>query len=123
MKEFGLSRNKSLKSKIIIDKLFTEGKTIAGFPIRLVYIETDFLNDENFLVGFSVPKKKFKKAVDRNRIKRLMREAFRLQQNQLILPKKTAMMWLFTGKEIPDYQLVFNKIEKIINKLSDKNNK
>jgi len=113
-KKYSLPRSKSLKSKILIEQLFKEGKSISKFPVRLVYLQTEYNKDEKFQVAFSVPKKKFKKAVDRNRIKRLMREAFRLQQHQLLLPQKTIMMWLYTGKEIPDYRTIFQAMEKII---------
>jgi len=119
-KTFGLPRANSLKSEKIIEFLFNEGASMANYPIRLVYSEFNFPNDVDFLVGFSVPKKKFKKAVDRNRIKRLMRESFRLQQNQLQLKQKTVMMWLYTGKEIPDFDLIYQKTGNIINKLNHK---
>ncbi len=116
---YTLSRQKSLKSKILIDALFTEGRSIVSYPFRLVYLPAEFPQNEPFLVGFSVPKKKFKRAVDRNRIKRLMRESFRLQQYDLQLPQKTVMMWLYTGKEIPDYRKVFQSVKVIIEKMNE----
>ena len=64
----------------------------------------------------------FKKAVDRNRIKRLMREAWRLQKNELEKSlqgknKTLSVFILFTGKELPHYSLVFDKFNYIINRL------
>ncbi len=111
---YTLPRSKSLKSKILIDALFKKGDSLIAYPLRLVYLPVENSIDENFLVAFSVPKKKFKRAVDRNRIKRLMRESFRLQQHHLQLPKKTVMMWIFIGKDIPDYKIIYQKMEELI---------
>jgi len=122
VKKFGLNRSKSLKSKLLIDILFSKGKTIHVYPVRLVYFEKKIESDEKFLVGFSVSKKRFKRAVDRNRIKRLMREAFRLQQHDLQLNNKILMMWIFTGKKIPEYQEIYNCFSKIISDLNKKLN-
>ncbi len=121
--KYGLPRSKSLKSKILIDQLFKNGKYISQHPLRLVYLPVDYDKEEAFLVGFSVPKKKFKRAVDRNRIKRLMREAFRLQQHNLQLPQKTLMMWIYTGKELPEYEEVYKLISAIIEQLKSTNKK
>ena len=117
---YTLSRSKSLKSKLLINKLFGKGQSIVVYPLRLVFIDADIKVDEDFLVSFSVPKKKFKRAVDRNRIKRLMRESFRLQQHNLKLSGKTAMMWIYLSKDMPDYDLVYKKMSKIIDKFNEK---
>ena len=68
--------------------------------------------------------RQFKKAVDRNRIKRLMREAYRLQKNELkeLLigkQKSLALFVIYTGKTIPDYPFVFEKMGKVLQKLSE----
>jgi len=117
-KRYTLPKNKRLKSNKAIGELFSRGKSLSGYPLRLVYLEKEFNNDEAFLVAFSVSKRKFKKAVDRNRIKRLMRECFRLQQYDLQLPKKTQMMWIYTGKELPEYHFLYQKMAEIIAQLN-----
>lgn len=117
-----LPRSSSLKRKLLIDNLFSQGRSIMSFPVRLVYLPISYPEDSPFLAGFSVPKKKFKKATDRNRIKRLMREAFRLQQHQLNLPEKTVMMWIYTGKNMPDYDTIYQKVSEIIHEFNKQNN-
>ncbi len=69
-----------LKSLKLIGQIFKEGKSFSHFPFRVVYLFSE--KDKSFLrAAFSVSSRNFKKAVDRNRIKRLMREAYRLQKN------------------------------------------
>ena len=71
------SKIERLKSKKEIDILFSDGKSISKYPIRLVYKKTDFNEKIKIRAGVSVSKRNFKKAVDRNFIKRLMRESYR----------------------------------------------
>ena len=72
--------------------------------------------------GFTVSARNFKKAVDRNRIKRLMREAYRLQKNPLRehlqeSRKSIAVFFVYTGNELPQYDVVFEKINAALQKL------
>lgn len=72
--------------------------------------------------GTGVSAKTFKKAVDRNRIKRLTREAFRLQKVTLreklqLNNKKLEVFFIYTGKELPDYDTVYQKLGQILEKL------
>ena len=114
-----------LKSRKLIGQLFKEGKSFKLFPFRIIYIQP-VKNLSHLQAGFSVSSKNFKKAVDRNRIKRLMREAYRLQkyslQNELEQKDKyLALFILYTGNEVPLYDVISKKmtaalhqIEKII---------
>lgn len=106
-----------LKSQKLIEKLFSEGKSIAVYPLRLVYLKTSFEDPVKFKVGVSVSKRNFKKAVDRNRIKRLMREAYRLNKSKYFnnITDQYAFMILYIGKSETD----FNTISKKMNTLMD----
>ena len=70
------SKEEKLKSKKLIDALFSEGQSVAAFPLRLVYLETTFTETILAKTGVSVSKRNFKTAVQRNRIKRLLRESY-----------------------------------------------
>ena len=83
-----------LKSKYAFELLFSKGASVKHFPIRMVYVPWKFESTEKVQAGFSVSKKRFKNAVDRNRIKRQMLECYRtlkkthlteLQQQHAIL--------------------------------------
>ncbi len=122
---YKLGKQARLKSRKVIDQLFKDGKSFTVFPFRIIYQFTKLpVTPDAFQLqaGFSVSKRHFKKAVDRNRIKRLMREAYRLQKNELELmiksnPVQLVFFMIYTGKDLPDYQLVFEKIKGILLKL------
>ncbi|MES1226963.1 MAG: ribonuclease P protein component, partial [Bacteroidota bacterium] len=80
-KQFTLGKKERLKSRKSIEQLFNEGKSFAVSPCRVFYMILPFnATSTSFIVQFGagVSTKNFKKAVDRNRIKRLVREAYRL---------------------------------------------
>jgi len=77
---FTYSRKDKLKSKKLIEQLFTEGKAVTAYPLRLVYLKTDFEDGSQLKTSVSVSKRLHKTAVARNRIKRLLREAYRLNK-------------------------------------------
>lgn len=116
--DFSYSKKDKLKSNKLIEKLFSEGKSISEFPLRLVYIKTELPNK----VGVSVSKKNFKRAVDRNRIKRLLRESYRLNKKMLIDNNISgyALMILYIGKDLPDYKLVSEKTQLVFSKFLNK---
>lgn len=89
--------------------------------MRVIFMETDN-QSQHLQAAFAVSKKYFKRAVERNRIRRLMRECYRLQKNNLQNQleengKSLAVFFLFTGKELPDYKLIYTKTGSLLLKL------
>ena len=109
-----------LKSKITIDKIFTEGKSLFVYPIKLVYLALPKNQDADiYKYGVSVSKRNFKLAVDRNRIKRQMREAIRLQYSGMsgTEGQVNLMMFIFAGREKLDYDIIERAIKKLLKKI------
>ncbi|MDD2984867.1 ribonuclease P protein component [Flavobacterium sp.] len=98
---FSYPKHEKLKSKKLIDLLFAEGKSVSKYPLRLVYVPVELENDEKIKFGVSVSKKHFKKAVDRNYFKRVLRECYRLNKALLLdnLEKPYVMMFFYQSKD------------------------
>jgi ribonuclease P protein component len=111
--------NEKLKSKKLIERLFSEGQSIGQYPLRMVYLESKLPVDSLLQAGVSVSKRNFKKAVSRNRIKRLLREAYRHNKSLLFnnLPTAYAFMILYIGKEEPTLAQVNSATVKLFEKL------
>lgn len=120
--QFSYPKNEKLKSQKTIDLLFSKGKSVSKYPLRLVYVEnTDENNTEKVLMGVSVSKKYFKKAVDRNYFKRVLRECYRLNQNLLKenLEKPYALMFFYQTKEKLSYQEIEEKTIQLFQKFKE----
>lgn len=120
---FTYPKNEKLKSKNTIDLLFSEGKSVSKYPLRLVYVPVVLENDERLKMGVSVSKKYFKNAVDRNYFKRVLRETYRLNKHLLTenLDQQYAFMFFYQTKERLSYQEIETKtiqlFEKFLNQI------
>jgi len=123
--DFSYPKNEKLKSRKNIDLLFTDGKTVTKYPLRLVFMETTLDDNVSLKIGVSVSKKYFKKAVDRNYFKRVLRECYRLNKHILIdnIDKKFALLFFYQTKERLSYQEINKKtiqlFEKFVKSIQD----
>jgi ribonuclease P protein component len=121
-------KEEKLKKKTLIAELFARGKSISVFPLKMIYLETDHDSTYKIQAGVSVSKRNFKKAVQRNRIKRLMRESYR--KNKFLIynsedTKKHIFMFIYQGKNEVSYQLMEEKMLILLERflLKQKNRK
>ncbi|WKW45952.1 ribonuclease P protein component [Myroides sp. JBRI-B21084] len=110
-------KTEKLKKKKYIDLLFSEGRTVTKYPLRLVYVPVNDL-EMPLQMGVSVSKKYFKKAVDRNYFKRVLRECYRTNKELLLhdLKEPYVLMFFYQTKE----RLTFNEIETKTKQLFEK---
>lgn len=118
------TKEERLCSRRKIDSLFHSGSSFIVYPFRVVYLVTsDQEASSPIEVILSVSKRRFKKAHDRNRIKRLMREVYRMQKNEIVYEevKKLSlhldMAIQYVGKEELSYEVLFTKMNKALKQL------
>ncbi|SRR5690554_287510 len=121
--KFTYPKNEKLKRRKLIEKLFTEGKSVGKYPLRLVYMEVENA-EEPFQLSVSVSKKYFKKAVDRNRFKRILRETYRLNQHLLKenLTKPYVFMLLYQSKDALPFEDIKQKTVELFEKFHKQQN-
>jgi ribonuclease P protein component len=120
---YGLDKKQKLKSRKLITEVFSRGKSFSVFPIRVSYLLKSSSETPGIQIGVSASKKNYKKAVDRNRIKRLLREAYRLQKNELFEMVKESeiqcsVFFLYTGKEIASFPEFMALMKKVLDQLN-----
>lgn len=118
---FTFSKNEILRKKKDIKELFENGSSFFMHPFKVLYLTHQ--SEEDHKVIFTVSRRTFKKAVDRNLVKRRLREAYRL--NKCILPDNRQTKFSFSiaiiyiGKKVPDFAYINGKLIVIIKKLSE----
>ena len=105
-----------LKSSLRIKNIVQQRHCVSAFPIKCFYA---LGIEEGAKVAMIVSKKRFAHATDRNRVKRLMREAYRLNRRQLVLPDQCAveMCWMYVGAELPTFAQMHTAAEHIFEEL------
>ena len=115
-------KDEKLCSQKLMGELFLSGNSFLSYPLRIVWkIFSELPSDSPAQAGFSVPKKLFKHAVDRNILKRRMRESYRLHKAELYeslnqSEKRVALMMIYIAKE----ELPYSKIEVAVVKAIEK---
>jgi ribonuclease P protein component len=122
---FTYPKNERLKSKTIIGLLFSDGKSVSKYPLRLVYRQAEANSEEQTKIGVSVSKKYFKKAVDRNYFKRVLREAYRLNKHLLLdnLDQPYSIMLFYQTKDRLSYEEINTKMIQLFEKFTAQINK
>lgn len=125
MPEFSFKKGERLSSSKIISSLFQSGRYISSYPIRVIFDRSDFGNNAAAVV-ISVPKRLFRKAVDRNLLKRRIREAYRLNKPAFYSRLVEANVGLnlviqYQHREIVDYHTIesglIKALEQVLQKL------
>ncbi|MFN4084703.1 MAG: ribonuclease P protein component [Spirosomataceae bacterium] len=118
-----LLKSERLSSKKAIERLFdrkrTDGGTLLAYPCQVIFMPNQ---ETNSRVLFTVSKKKFKKAVDRNRIKRLLREAYRKQKALTPLPQSLDLGFILVAKEMITFEECQKGMKKAFTKLLEATN-
>lgn len=110
--KFNHPKEDKLKSRIAIQELFEKGNSLQENNIKILFLPNNLPNNQ---IAFTVPKRSFKLATDRNTIKRQMREAYRLNKLELINnSKKYNIIFIYLGKNHLQYDYLFNNIKTIL---------
>lgn len=109
------SKAERLSSRKLIDELFSKGHSFNVFPFRCLWKHHSLGNLPSIQVAITVPKRNFKKAVDRNKLKRRIREAWRKNKHLLLFPApdtpdKAALILVFVSRESLSYKEIEQKI-------------
>jgi ribonuclease P protein component len=117
--QYTFSKEERLSWKRHIDLLFEKGQSFVAFPLRVVYLLLDEKSEAPVSILVSVSKKKFKRAVRRNQIKRRVREAYRTQKHDLTEPlaekeKTMFVAFLYIDKEAPSFSTIEKAMKKAI---------
>ncbi|MBN2745715.1 MAG: ribonuclease P protein component [Bacteroidales bacterium] len=116
------AKNERLSSKKAIENLFKKGRSGFVFPLKhLYFVEKVQIGEVEILI--TIPKRSFKRAVHRNHLKRLIREAYRQQKHHLIEVAlaqnlKLQIAFIFVHKEKTDFQQIFISVGKILDQIS-----
>ena len=120
--DFTFRKAERLSGKKLIDELFKDGSSFYLHPFKVYYLEKEIATASPVQVLMAVPSKNFPHAVDRNRIRRMMREAYRLNKHELYFAqeKKKSLLvigFLYAGKKIEPYAIISAKMVNALNRL------
>jgi ribonuclease P protein component len=121
-KTFTYNKKEKLKSRKQLEALFNKGKTFLVFPIKVFYLLPNTTIDNTVKTGVGASSRNFKKAVQRNRIKRLLREAYRLNKQPLhkfleTYNRQLVVFLLYIDKQMPQKNVIQSKMPLALEKL------
>ena len=119
------SKRERISSQKEIDLLFSEGSSFIAYPLRIIYVERQALSEVSASVLVSVSKRRFKQAVKRNHLKRLIREAYRLNKDNFLQflgnrGKNILVAFIFVGTEVCLYSDMESSMKKSLKILQDR---
>lgn len=116
------TKKERLSGTIKIDTLFKEGKSFISYPLRVIYLLHEQSRESICSILVSVPKKRIKKASHRNRIKRLIRESYRLNKalidNETVGDKSLDIAFIYVKDVTSDYPTIQKAIQKALNQIT-----
>jgi ribonuclease P protein component len=120
--DLSFPKKEKLTNKKLFEALFTEGRSLHVFPIKLIYLPVDSNDGPQVKVAVVAPKRRFKTAVARNHIKRLMREAYRLNKPLIFnnIEGNFAFIFLYLGKKAPSFDEVETAMKKLLDAFVNK---
>ena len=119
--DFSLSRRERLRGKSRIDRLFAEGKGVLVYPFRCVFLADAGTGGAS--VMFTVPKKRFKRAVKRNLLRRRMKEAYRLAKPAFLAAtggRSVDMALMYIGNDVSDFRFMQGRMSVLLEKICSK---
>ena len=116
------NKSERLTSKSKIDEIFATGQTLKQFPFLLKFVlDENAGTDKGLKIAFSVPKRKVKLAVKRNRIRRQLKEIYRLNKHEILAELKNeqflALFLIYTGQEKESFGVLEKKLKLILTQL------
>ena len=122
-KIFSYGKTEKLKGRKLVQELFNKGKTFTVYPVKVFYIQPEVKLDHPVKVGVGTSTKYFKKGVDRNSIKRLLREIYRIEKLPLhdhlhASRKQVVIFFLYVDRSIPEYAELKTKMQVALHKLT-----
>ena len=121
--ELTFAKAEHLKSKKVMEDVFENGKTLKKFPFVLKYMKCDFEKGASVQIVISVPKRKIKKATGRNRVRRQIKEVYRLNKKELLeivnqQGENLALFLIYTGEEKVEYTFIDSKLKLLLQDLN-----
>src|SRR5690606_30217815 len=116
---YRLPKNERLHSKKSIKELFDKGSSFFLYPFKVLYVTNEGGHAETNQVLFSVSKRKVKRAVHRNHIRRRVKEAYRLNKDVISsLDRKSRIAFIYVSSNLEDFHTIQQKVQRILNKIA-----